>query len=76
MERTEKLINDTLNKLTKKQFKEIVDKTIARELNQIVGETICGNYYSIIIEDTFSKEIKLDIADIVDAFLQKKGLDI
>ena len=76
MKRTEKLINDTLNKITKKQFKEIVDKTIARELNILVGEIICGKYYSIIIEDAFSEEIKLDIADIVDAFLQKKGLEL
>tara|TARA_R100000426_G_scaffold26742_1_gene22315 strand:- start:435 stop:665 length:231 start_codon:yes stop_codon:yes gene_type:complete len=76
MKRTEKLINDTLNNLSKKQFKEIVDKTLARELNKLVGQRICGGYYSVIIEDTFSEEIKLDIADIVDAFLQKKGLEL
>ena len=76
MKRTEKLINDTLNNLSKKQFKEIVNKTLARELNKLVGQIICGKFYSTIIEDAFSEEIKLDIADIVDAFLQKKGLDI
>ena len=42
MKRTEKLINDTLNNLSKKQFKEIVDKTLARELNKLVGQRICG----------------------------------
>ena len=83
MKRTEKLINDTLNKITKKQFAEIVDETLVKELTKLSFEAVCGKFYYMMsvnhdlnTDTTHGQEIELDVADLVKAYLEKKGLDI
>lgn len=83
MKRTEKLINDTLNTLSKKQFAEIVDETLVKELTKLSLEAVCGKLYytigldlNLLTDNTHGQEIELDVADLVKAFLEKKGLEL
>ena len=83
MKRTEKLINDTLNTLSKKQFAEIVDETLVKELTKLSIEEDCGKFYYMMqvnhnlnYDTTHGQEIMLDVADLVKAYLEKKGLKL
>ena len=83
MKRTEKLINDTLNNLSKKQFAEIVDETLVKELTKLCLEAVGGKYYYMMrvnfnleYDNTHGQEIMLDVADLVKAYLEKKGLKL
>ena len=83
MKRTEKLINDTLNNLSKKQFAEIVDETLVKELTKLSLEAVCGKFYYMMrvnhnlnYDNTYGQEIMLDVVDLVKEYLEKKGLKL